>query len=109
PLFLFFIHPPPSDISPLSLHDALPIWRYPFGSGGKRVTTSETLPSRTSAATISRMKSRRSGEAGVLALTRLSLVISIRVMQHVRSEEHTSELQSLTNLVCRLLLYKKKN
>src|SRR5258706_4449760 len=28
--------------------------------------------------------------------------------QH-RSEEHTSELQSLTNLVCRLLLEKKKN
>ena len=25
-----------------------------------------------------------------------------------RSEEHTSELQSLTNLVCRLLLEKKK-
>ena len=27
----------------------------------------------------------------------------------VRSEEHTSELQSRTNLVCRLLLEKKKN
>src|SRR5437016_10905812 len=27
---------------------------------------------------------------------------------HHRSEEHTSELQSLTNLVCRLLLEKKK-
>src|SRR5258706_939843 len=41
-----------------------------------------------------------------------------RVAQHAearfvhlraRSEEHTSELQSLTNLVCRLLLEKKKN
>src|SRR5258706_7241498 len=29
-------------------------------------------------------------------------------IQEVRSEEHTSELQSLTNLVCRLLLEKKK-
>src|SRR5438093_7232032 len=28
--------------------------------------------------------------------------------RHPRSEEHTSELQSLTNLVCRLLLEKKK-
>src|SRR5262249_58098546 len=28
--------------------------------------------------------------------------------QPYRSEEHTSELQSLTNLVCRLLLEKKK-
>src|SRR5258706_3705145 len=29
-------------------------------------------------------------------------------LQRERSEEHTSELQSLTNLVCRLLLEKKK-
>src|SRR5256885_11658335 len=28
--------------------------------------------------------------------------------EHVRSEEHTSELQSPCNLVCRLLLEKKK-
>src|SRR5947199_901598 len=28
--------------------------------------------------------------------------------RHVRSEEHTSELQSLRHLVCRLLLEKKK-
>src|SRR5438046_7409689 len=31
-----------------------------------------------------------------------------RLPAHHRSEEHTSELQSLTNLVCRLLLEKKK-
>src|SRR2546430_6041240 len=30
------------------------------------------------------------------------------VRQHFRSEEHTSELQSQSNLVCRLLLEKKK-
>src|SRR5258706_3846767 len=30
------------------------------------------------------------------------------VCESLRSEEHTSELQSLTNLVCRLLLEKKK-
>src|SRR2546430_12691059 len=29
--------------------------------------------------------------------------------EHDRSEEHTSELQSQSNLVCRLLLEKKKN
>src|SRR2546430_5124397 len=29
-------------------------------------------------------------------------------LDHVRSEEHTSELQSQSNLVCRLLLEKKK-
>src|SRR2546425_8571819 len=38
--------------------------------------------------------------------------ISIRTarqVNHERSEEHTSELQSLAYLVCRLLLEKKKN
>src|SRR5438093_5684464 len=33
---------------------------------------------------------------------------AFRPRQTSRSEEHTSELQSLTNLVCRLLLEKKK-
>src|SRR2546430_2031470 len=32
-----------------------------------------------------------------------------RDVERVRSEEHTSELQSQSNLVCRLLLEKKKN
>src|SRR5438046_4761271 len=36
------------------------------------------------------------------------LVIHVAPMKQQRSEEHTSELQSLTNLVCRLLLEKKK-
>src|SRR5438046_7994112 len=30
-----------------------------------------------------------------------------QALRDIRSEEHTSELQSLTNLVCRLLLEKK--
>src|SRR5258706_3447066 len=34
--------------------------------------------------------------------------VAIRSRARSRSEEHTSELQSLTNLVCRLLLEKKK-
>src|SRR5438046_7156505 len=38
-------------------------------------------------------------------LGRLGIEMHVR---HERSEEHTSELQSLTNLVCRLLLEKKK-
>ena len=33
---------------------------------------------------------------------------SVKNCNKVRSEEHTSELQSRTNLVCRLLLEKKK-
>src|SRR5438046_6692458 len=34
--------------------------------------------------------------------------ITRELLDNGRSEEHTSELQSLTNLVCRLLLEKKK-
>src|SRR2546430_7392171 len=37
-----------------------------------------------------------------------SLVLE-HLREHQRSEEHTSELQSQSNLVCRLLLEKKKN
>src|SRR2546430_12724354 len=33
----------------------------------------------------------------------------VRLREGARSEEHTSELQSQSNLVCRLLLEKKKN
>src|SRR2546430_4397321 len=41
---------------------------------------------------------------------RLVLVVLGQVRRHLqrRSEEHTSELQSQSNLVCRLLLEKKK-
>src|SRR5205085_11570090 len=34
---------------------------------------------------------------------------AVRISRATRSEEHTSELQSQSNLVCRLLLEKKKN
>src|SRR5690606_40674156 len=34
---------------------------------------------------------------------------TLRLFEQVRSEEHTSELQSRENLVCRLLLEKKKS
>src|SRR2546430_13244700 len=37
------------------------------------------------------------------------LVLTHRRAARARSEEHTSELQSQSNLVCRLLLEKKKN
>src|SRR5438046_6043092 len=47
---------------------------------------------------------RTPGERPVAALRRLRE----RGRRRPRSEEHTSELQSLTNLVCRLLLEKKK-
>src|SRR5438477_2339407 len=49
------------------------------------------------------------GESGVprrAAVPRLARQV---LLQRIRSEEHTSELQSHVNLVCRLLLEKKKS
>src|SRR5258708_24641895 len=42
-------------------------------------------------------------------LSRTSMLMVFNFFQTVRSEEHTSELQSPDHLVCRLLLEKKKN
>src|SRR2546430_10985444 len=53
----------------------------------------------------------RSPSAPVQALAFPELTITARAQPRVslrRSEEHTSELQSQSNLVCRLLLEKKK-
>src|SRR5256886_5791743 len=50
--------------------------------------------------------------AGVIALIELTMLHANTVGQYTalvrRSEEHTSELQSQSNIVCRLLLEKKK-
>src|SRR5438046_216010 len=51
--------------------------------------------------------SRLHASAGVTSTASRTSVPRVAFIAH-RSEEHTSELQSLTNLVCRLLLEKKK-
>src|SRR5690606_39772504 len=48
-------------------------------------------------------------EHGFAVLQCIELRLVARAQDAVRSEEHTSELQSRENLVCRLLLEKKKN
>src|SRR2546430_5980052 len=51
----------------------------------------------------------RAGSAGLReAASQLSSSAAKGVAPGARSEEHTSELQSQSNLVCRLLLEKKK-
>src|SRR2546426_2057291 len=45
---------------------------------------------------------------GVIAILITIMVLELKVPHGTRSEEHTSELQSPCNLVCRLLLEKKK-
>src|SRR5258706_3084784 len=52
------------------------------------------------------------GRGSRVIIARLSSIPRLRLFiteSRTRSEEHTSELQSLTNLVCRLLLEKKKD
>src|SRR5262249_61957958 len=51
----------------------------------------------------------QAGTLGGLSFIRRLRIHDSRTPILVRSEEHTSELQSLTNLVCRLLLEKKKS
>src|SRR5262249_61999210 len=94
---LFFNDPPTTEIYPLSLHDALPICPATPGSAHPWTPPSVEGPSRT------RPPPSPPGRECAGPLT----CPSARVRS--RSEEHTSELQSLTNLVCRLLLEKKKN
>src|SRR2546430_14847398 len=84
--FFFFNDTATTEIYTLSLHDALPISWLWLGSNPARL-------SRTAAAAIS-----GAVRSGGIAVASVSL----------RSEEHTSELQSQSNLVCRLLLEKKK-
>src|SRR5260221_6608911 len=79
--FFFFNDTATTEIYTLSLHDALPIWAYAEKIKG--------------------------------ALQTLPFLRDIQYPQvfdypTIRSEEHTSELQSHSDLVCRLLLEKKK-
>src|SRR5207237_10521529 len=91
-------NPPPSTTYTLSLHDALPISRS-CSARCKHVQLSKPQPS--SATFASRERKRPSTPLGPKGSSSES--------PDDRSEEHTSELQSHLNLVCRLLLEKKKN
>src|SRR5437868_14728134 len=77
----FFNDPATTEIYTLSLHDALPISLHSAYSGSHASSCSTGMPGL---------------QAGKL------------IPRRPRSEEHTSELQSRFDLVCRLLLEKKK-
>src|SRR5205807_8612439 len=83
-IFFFFNDPATPEIYTLSLHDALPISQEPRETSAPAVR---------------------------LALSRGACIGQGQFASPSgkRSEEHTSELQSPCNLVCRLLLEKKKN
>src|SRR5205823_13842995 len=99
PLF-FYNAPPPPQIYTLSLHDALPISR----------TTPPTYARRRISSRISRaIRARGASFGSSLCDAAQARRTGAIVADLPRSEEHTSELQSLAYLVCRLLLEKKKN
>src|SRR5207248_10028504 len=82
-LFFFFTAPATTEIYTLSLHDALPILR-------------------TAPRTLARPAAAQARHGAHDARSRIAQ------RRRARSEEHTSELQSPYDLVCRLLLEKKK-
>src|SRR5207247_11394887 len=85
-VFFFFTDTATTDIYTLSLHDALPISLLREG---------RCFP-----------EERDGGGARAGEILQADVVHAFRL--EYRSEEHTSELQSRVDLVCRLLLEKKK-
>src|SRR5439155_20262662 len=99
-IFLFTDTPTPA-IYTLSLHDALPIFGHAIAarSAGVELPSEQAAPE---------------ALEGLLVLARDLEMNDSRLCGHdrppaMRSEEHTSELQSRGHLVCRLLLEKKKS
>src|SRR5688572_33385628 len=88
-IFFFFNNTATTEIYTLSLHDALPISQNQFSGIGRFRAFFDRI-------VVSEAWSTISNRIGTLYFCRR------------RSEEHTSELQSQSNLVCRLLLEKKK-
>src|SRR3712207_8453220 len=90
-IFFFFNDTATTEIYTLSLHDALPISHVPSRGGAFAWHRG--------------VHAHRRGMPPAYEAPHLAGVRSNRV----RSEEHTSELQSRQYLVCRLLLEKKKH
>src|SRR5205807_10395811 len=108
--FVFlFSDPAPTTIYTLSLHDALPICSGGI-SGGTQLSIWGKLASGGGGQhfEFDGVQLDSIGIHGQIAA--ILTVDGYLVMYHhdARSEEHTSELQSPCNLVCRLLLEKKK-
>src|SRR2546430_17622728 len=108
-IFFFLNDPPPTDLSPLSLPAPLPICppgrcrprppRAAPRSCAPRCRAVRSSGRSRSAAPCPRRRGCRAPHRRRYDAARC---------EYDRSEEHTSELQSQSNLVCRLLLEKKK-
>src|SRR2546426_8839049 len=104
--FFFFNDPATTEIYTLSLHDAFPI------SHGLAIDEEQQIAF--IACTVDQQHLIRVDLKSMQVMKDPPLSLQFKpdivVIDHsLRSEEHTSELQSPCNLVCRLLLEKKKN
>src|SRR2546428_8875227 len=95
-LFFFFNDTATTEIYPLSLHDALPIW------------APARVHRRARGAHCGADHARHVLEDHVVLRPLHAAAARQHDLGMKRSEEHTSELQSRSDLVCRLLLEKKK-
>src|SRR3712207_9135574 len=95
-VFFFFNDTATTEIYTLSLHDALPIYYFLYNKIEEAAGDGRPLDEE-------RVVERLSQDDVVTALADVP-----HDFRDVRSEEHTSELQSRQYLVCRLLLEKKK-
>src|SRR5205085_4659310 len=105
---LFFFHAPaPTPIYTLSLHYALPILpsytAFGFFPWASFLVFGMVVGS---VIRVVKPEDLRSAMLWVLVFG-VGLIVTAHQLSN-RSEEHTSELQSQSNLVCRLLLEKKK-
>src|SRR5699024_12253897 len=100
--FFHITHPATTSLYTLSLHDALPISVLEEGDSSEKIvklTVDGTITS--------------DGTSGLFATEGYNHAKFMEQLNAIkedktRSEEHTSELQSRFELVCRLLLEKKK-
>src|SRR5690606_41414100 len=100
---------PTAECHPLSLHDALPISAFRAREALSEPAFRRPAPARRACprhghraeGAAARRAFRRARRQGAQGTAPLAACVP-------RSEEHTSELQSRENLVCRLLLEKKK-
>src|SRR2546428_5000229 len=93
PLFFFFFNDTATtEIYTLSLHDALPICSANRAKDGA----------------VKHPENEARSSSQVLTVPPVCPVLPPGAPANGRSEEHTSELQSRSDLVCRLLLEKKK-
>src|SRR5687767_15235989 len=97
-MFFFINDTPTTEIYTLSLHDALPIYCW------QSIIIQRTIAWREQRIVAFHARIHAFGVKGTIHLQH----VVFKRAPRERSEEHTSELQSLAYLVCRLLLEKKK-